>query len=345
MSQYTSSLTLFFKEGHHHNNTNYDQQSLCESTGLLGKSDIFIKSILNSIPPPLVPTIYSCKHITRQLPKFIGTIEPLEPLAEDINPKPSTENSKYLNEIFKTIPSNIVYERIYPEGVPLKEKKGYYLTTLFNIKRYVYMQKLDNSMVDSRATKEDPTFVYKPTNELDNTLLFESRFESGNLAAALKVNENEYDLFVQNDINTLGHTQWFYFRVSNKSKLTAKLNIKNFLKGESLFNAGMKVRVYSQTLAHTKSIGWHRAGANISYFQNELKKSVNSKKNYYTLSFTYDFTFENDIVFFAYDKPYTYTDLQEKLRDIEKDPFMSKYMHNREYVLEGYSADQSQETE
>ena len=200
-------------------------------------------------------------------------------------------------------------------------------------------------MVDSRATKEDPSLVYKPINEFDTTLLFESRFESGNLAAALKVNQNEYDLFVQNDINTLGHTQWFYFRVSNKSKITAKFNIKNFLKGESLFNAGMKVRVYSQTLAQTKSIGWHRAGTNISYFQNELKKSINSKKCYYTLSFTYDFTFENDIVYFAYDKPYTYSDLQEKLRDIEKDPFMSKYVYHTEYALGGYYAGQSLEIE
>jgi len=29
----------------------------------------------------------------------------------------------------------------------------------------------------------------------------------------LKINENEYDLVLQNDINSKGYTQWFYFSV------------------------------------------------------------------------------------------------------------------------------------
>lgn len=40
----------------------------------------------------------------------------------------------------------------------------------------------------------------------DRTLLFESRFESGNLFLSQKVNDNEYNLLMQNDINTSGHT-------------------------------------------------------------------------------------------------------------------------------------------
>ena len=40
----------------------------------------------------------------------------------------------------------------------------------------------------------------------DKTLLFESRFESGNLYVAQKVTDNEYNLLMQNDINTSGHT-------------------------------------------------------------------------------------------------------------------------------------------
>jgi hypothetical protein len=36
----------------------------------------------------------------------------------------------------------------------------------------------------------------------ENTLRFESRFESGNLFIALKAQENEYNLLMQNDINT-----------------------------------------------------------------------------------------------------------------------------------------------
>jgi hypothetical protein len=47
---------------------------------------------------------------------------------------------------------------------------------------------------------------YKKKNDYDRTLIFESRFESGNLAAALKVNNSDYHLLLQNDVNTSGHT-------------------------------------------------------------------------------------------------------------------------------------------
>ena len=44
-------------------------------------------------------------------------------------------------------------------------------------------------------------------------LIFDSRFESGNLRKASKVNNVEYNLWLDNDINTKGHTQWFYYKV------------------------------------------------------------------------------------------------------------------------------------
>ena len=49
---------------------------------------------------------------------------------------------------------------------------------------------------------------YKSLNEEEaqQTLEFDSVFESGNLAIALKVSDNEYDCLLQNDINTNGHT-------------------------------------------------------------------------------------------------------------------------------------------
>lgn len=39
-----------------------------------------------------------------------------------------------------------------------------------------------------------PQQFYKPKGPDDKTLIFESRFESGNLLAAIKISENEYDL-------------------------------------------------------------------------------------------------------------------------------------------------------
>ena len=62
----------------------------------------------------------------------------------------------------------------------------------------------------------------------------------------MKVSDNEYDLVLQNDINTNGHTQWFFFRVSNTRKnLKVKFNILNLAKPDSLYNEGMRVLSFS----------------------------------------------------------------------------------------------------
>ena len=53
---------------------------------------------------------------------------------------------------------------------------------------------------------------------LDKTLVFESRFESGNLRKAMKVDEFEYELYLKNDYGTCSFTQWFYFRIQNTRK-------------------------------------------------------------------------------------------------------------------------------
>jgi len=66
-----------------------------------------------------------------------------------------------------------------------------------------------------KGLKNAPEQFYKPTGLDDKTLVFESRFESGNLALAIKLSDSEYNCILQNDINTRGHTQWFFFRVEN----------------------------------------------------------------------------------------------------------------------------------
>ena len=87
-----------------------------------------------------------------------------------------------------------------------------------------------------------PSPYYTPTDPTDTTLCFESRFESGNLLCAMKVSENEYDLILQNDINTNGHTQWYFFKVENTRKnMKVKFNILNLAKPDSLYNFGMRV--------------------------------------------------------------------------------------------------------
>lgn len=98
-----------------------------------------------------------------------------------------------------------------------------------------------------KKTELPPTPFYIPESPNDKTLVFESRFETGNLLCAMKVSDNEYDLVLQNDINTNGHTQWFFFRVGNtRQGHSVKFNILNLAKPDSLYNEGMRVLSFSQ---------------------------------------------------------------------------------------------------
>ena len=59
-------------------------------------------------------------------------------------------------------------------------------------------------------------------------LAFESRFESGNLRRAIQISATEYDLILRPDLNTRGHTQWFYFGfAAAQSGVVYKFNVLN----------------------------------------------------------------------------------------------------------------------
>ena len=160
---------------------------------------------------------------------------------------------------------------------------------------------------------------YTPVDENDKTLVFESKFESGNLNLAIKMSDNEYNLMLQNDINTNGHTQWFFFRVSNTTKdLTVKFNILNLSKPDSLYNYGMKVLWLSHQKKANEGVDWYRDGQNILYYKNWFRREgkFGMEKSYYTLTFTYTFPYDQDTVYFWYSLPYTYTDLCDDLTSV-----------------------------
>ncbi len=81
----------------------------------------------------------------------------------------------------------------------------------------------------------------------------------------------------------------------------------------------MKVVVYSTHKAEEQNIAWHRAGANIVYFANGIRKSSRSKRCLYTLRFSYTFEYDKDTVYFAYSYPYSYSQLTEFLNKLEAD--------------------------
>ena len=142
---------------------------------------------------------------------------------------------------------------------------------------------------------------------------------SSNLINSINLNNNEnierYELFLHNDTNTSGYTQWFFFRVSNVKKgKTLNLNIMNFLRKTTKYCNGIKIWVYSRKNSEINKIGWHHTTEQVKYYRNFLYKLNKGKKDYYyTLSFDYTFKFDKDEVFFANCIPFTYTDLSKDL--------------------------------
>ena len=89
----------------------------------------------------------------------------------------------------------------------------------------------------------------------------------------------------------------------------------------------MKPCVYSKRKEEADKTLWHRGGFNISYKRNSsrktsiITKAIDEIKNedlrrefykrmkvLYTLTFSYTFEYDNDVVFFAHFYPYTFTD-------------------------------------
>ena len=115
---------------------------------------------------------------------------------------------------------------------------------------------------------------------IDKTLLFESRFESGNLRKAMKVGPFEYELYLKNDYGTQSFCQWYFFRIQNTRKdQTYRFNIVNFMKPESTYNKGMRPLIYSMKDAEETNIGWQRECFNIAYYQTARSKKVFKNQN------------------------------------------------------------------
>ncbi|XP_055587039.1 uncharacterized protein LOC129739589 isoform X2 [Uranotaenia lowii] len=170
-------------------------------------------------------------------------------------------------------------------------------------------------------------------------LVFESRFESGNLGRAIKITPTYYELYLRPDMYTNRHTQWFYFRVKNtKAKVVYRFSIINLTKPDSLYKEGMRPLMYSTLDAEYRQIGWQRCGENIAYFRNDDNGNYHHRptlgddddeeyvgNSTFTLSFNIEFRYDGDTVFFAHSYPYTYSDLQDYLMNIQRNPVKSKF--------------------
>lgn len=153
--------------------------------------------------------------------------------------------------------------------------------------------------------------LYIPDDNI--TLTFNSKFESGNLSKAIKLSDYEYSLTIRSDIHSNGNNHWYYFSVFNPRKSPVTFHITNMRKNDILYRSGMKPAIFSQKTREHLGTKWHRDCTSIDY------KSNGRNSRYFTLTFTYNFKYEADIVYFAYAIPYTYIRLQNYLKKLAHD--------------------------
>ncbi|CAF1315913.1 unnamed protein product [Adineta ricciae] len=216
----------------------------------------------------------------------------------------------------------------------LKQESFYLSSSVSNL---INQQTYDNQPAIHKYTEpfKHPVTVYdmektakiqhiKPTEneQMCPPLIFEARFESGNLRQAKRVGQFEYELILRTDLYTRRHTQWYYFRVQNMiANITYRLRIINLMKKSSLYNEGMQILLYSGVDARRESRGWQRIGHHINYSEYK-QRSYNSLLdrdiNYFELDFQLEFAHSGDTCYIAHCFPYTYSDLKDDLEYLSR---------------------------
>ncbi|XP_050801566.1 cytosolic carboxypeptidase 1 isoform X2 [Gopherus flavomarginatus] len=175
---------------------------------------------------------------------------------------------------------------------------------------------------------DNPSYSVPEEGEI---LKFNSKFESGNLRKVIQIRKNEYDLILNSDINSNHYHQWFYFEVSGmRPGIGYRFNIINCEKSNSQFNYGMQPLMYSVQEALNSRPWWTRVGTDICYYKNHFARSSiaaggQKGKSYYTITFTVNFPHKDDVCYFAYHYPYTYSTLRMHLQKLES-------MHNPQQI-------------
>lgn len=212
----------------------------------------------------------------------------------------------YINQ-FKLV-EKMVYNKF-----PNQDSEGRISTeNILNLKSYFSSKK------KKKKNKNPKPELSSNINE--TSLSFESKFESGNLQLVFQITENKYQLFLHNDTNTTGYSQWFFFRVMNtKKNKKITFQIMNLLRKRTKYNYGIKIWVYSVKKNLYNKKNWHHTEEDVKYYKNTLYRTCKGKRQYfYTLSFDYTFEYDDDEVYFANCIPYTYTDIMKHLNELQK---------------------------
>ncbi|EWS72671.1 zinc carboxypeptidase family protein (macronuclear) [Tetrahymena thermophila SB210] len=241
------------------------------------------------------------------------------------------DDEKISQSLYQKYELSKKYEKVYCKykqeksiEEQVKSFAGYYINLSYVMD---FGSTMFNTFQENKMNRPEYNYEFDLYNRIDQgkkeefsskqeQISFDSRFECGNLYQVYTKSPNkEYDLLLQNDINTKGYTQWFFFKVSNyKFKgLTVKFNIVNIAKPSLPFKQGMKISVFSLKENKLKNNGWMRKGKDIQYFKNKIIKEQDPNQYYYTLSFTYRFKHEDDEIYFAMNPPYSYTKMTKHL--------------------------------
>jgi hypothetical protein len=73
--------------------------------------------------------------------------------------------------------------------------------------------------------------------------------------------EREYSVLIENDVNTHGYNNWFFFRFRNKEAGVRRLNVVNLAKKTNFYAQGMLISIFSVR----SGAGWVKGGDHITF--------------------------------------------------------------------------------
>ena len=258
-----------------------------------------------------------------QSPKILQSYMMAEkiPIRFISKPNESYSNSYVVYESYK--PHNLHTMRDYFEFIynqrSVLPNNPYFINQSTDILKMQLSPEL-KEYYDSSLNTELPEQVDKT-----KILIFDSNFECGNLDRVCIASLNKYCLFLNSDTNTRGHSQWFYFSVTNtEAGRTVTFNIMNCAKWIPLYKLGMKPLIFSELDFEQNGIEWVSDTFNISYIKNFPSKTSTTSETCtnttsYTLTFSYNFKYSNDSVYLATSRPYSCTMLQHLLNELKDD--------------------------
>ena len=140
------------------------------------------------------------------------------------------------------------------------------IENFFDEKNGVFLDKKNENNYDFKKL----TYIPEPKNSNDAKIIFDSKFESGNLRMAIKLNsdiDNEYDLIIRKDYNCEKNYSWFFFSIECDRECDIKFNILNFKKKKIMFDEKEKIRI----LVYNEKDKWTRNTYNVQYYENNIK--------------------------------------------------------------------------